>query len=128
MPPVSNVAHLTQPVATETVARRWGAVVSLRYPAEVSRHPGLSRIIRETVGRICATESTEELLRFTFGAEGESEWEARADSQQVIERVLGRLGLAQDSIEDAYLVDERDTDPRVVSRDRHLSVLPDLDE
>lgn len=127
MAPLSNIAPL--PLSDSHLdARRWGAVVSIRYPSGVQRHPAITRIVRETVGRICATSSADERLRFSFGAEGEGEWDAQKDSQEVIGRVLVRLGLDSDAIEDAYLVAEHDGGIEQETLPvRHLTVLPDLD-
>ena len=119
-----SIAHLLPNKPSEE-GKRWGVVVSVLYPEGVQRHPRLPDVVRDAVGRICATDSSEqEHFRFSFGAFGELEEEAREDARMVVGAVLARLGLDQESVGSTTLIDHS-LDPVFGDDGRHLAAVPE---
>lgn len=106
-----------------TGACAWGAIVTIDFPSEVQRHPRLIEVVRETVGRSCATQEADHSITVGFGAYGHELEEARADSQEVIGHLLGMLGFGLEAVSEGRLVPSDDDDP--TGEHGHLLILPD---
>jgi hypothetical protein len=84
---------------------RWGSVMTFRYPDGVQRHPRVLNRVEKELGRICAIDTGDDGVRLSFSLKGRRRDEARADCESVAAHLLGVLGLSDESLVEALVID-----------------------
>lgn len=75
------------------IFRKWGLVLTVRFPFGIDRHPSVLDVVERNLGRICAIDTRDEGVRLSCGLDGESKQEAHTDASLVTNHVLSLLGL-----------------------------------
>jgi hypothetical protein len=88
---------------------RWGSVMTFRYPLGIERHPRVLDRVENEIGRICAIDTGDDGVRVSFGLRGQCREEATVDCEAIATRLLGVLGLSDNSLVEALVID-RDAD------------------
>jgi len=88
------VPDAVDPGATEP--SRWGAIVTVELPPNVSRHPRLTSHLQRGLGRRCGVDVWyEEGVRVGFDLQGESREQADTDCRAMTEQLIGCLGVSE---------------------------------
>lgn len=99
----------------------WVAVLSVNLPDGTVRHPGLFDLIQATIECPCILDNRYEGVRLSFSVDGETEDDARSQSQVVGQQLLDLLGLEPSDIIENTL--DRPTTPRVGQWGNHLKIV-----
>lgn len=77
---------------------QWGAILTLEFPVGTTRHPRVSDVVEQELGRYCVVDRGHEGVRVSYGVNGDSPEDAQADSLTVAATLLTILDLSEEAI------------------------------